>query len=334
MKAMLLPAPAPAEDDPLLLTELPSPEPGPGEVRLRVRACGVCRTDLHIAEGDLPLRKLPVVPGHEVVGVVDRLGAAVTRLHEGDRVGVPWLHSACGVCKFCQSGRENLCEGARFTGYDVDGGYAEQTVVPESFAYPLPEGFSDIAAAPLMCAGVIGLRALRLSGVQPGSRLGMYGFGASAHVTIQIACYEGVEVYVFSRGEEHRRLATDLGAVWVGQAQDNPPGRLDSTIIFAPAGWLVPEALRVLEKGGTLVLAGITMTPVPELGYDLLYGERVVRSVANSTRQDVEELLHLAAQIPVHTETQRFPLAEANRALQLLKQGRMQGAGVLAVNES
>ncbi|MCS7281857.1 MAG: zinc-dependent alcohol dehydrogenase family protein [Anaerolineae bacterium] len=332
MKAMVLFSPGPVEGEPLQEAELPLPTPGPREIRLRVRTCGICHTDLHTVEGDLPLPKLPVVPGHQVVGVVDAVGEEVTRFAPGQRVGVPWLYSACGVCEFCRSGRENLCRQARFTGLHVDGGYAEAMVVPEAFAYPLPEGLSDAEAAPLLCAGIIGYRALRLSEVRPGERLGMWGFGASAHLTLQVARHLGCEVFVFTRSEEHRHLARELGAVWAGTAQDDPPAPVHAGIIFAPAGWLVREALRVLERGGTLALAGVTMTPIPELDYDrYLYWERTVRSVANFTRQDAEEFLRLAAEIPVRPTVQTFPLDAANGALRALKEGKITGAGVLIV---
>ncbi|MGB9775957.1 MAG: zinc-dependent alcohol dehydrogenase family protein [Anaerolineae bacterium] len=332
MKAMVLHAPRPAEKAPLEVRDLPLPEPGAEEIRLRVRACGVCHTDLHTVEGDLPLPKLPVVPGHQVVGIVDAVGEGVQRFTIGQRVGVPWLYRTCGTCEFCRRGMENLCRQARFTGLHADGGYAEAMVVHQDFAYPIPETFSDESAAPLLCAGIIGYRALRLSGVRPGERLGMWGFGASAHITLQIARYWGCEVYVFTRGEKHRQLAKELGAAWVGSARDNPPGPVHGGIIFAPAGGLVPEALRVLERGGTLALAGVTMTPIPELDYDrLLYWERAVRSVANFTRQDAAEFLRLAAEVPVQTKVQTFPLEAANEALLALKEGRINGAGVLVL---
>lgn len=332
MRAMVLFSPGPVEGKPLREAELPLPVPGPGEIRLRIRACGICHTDLHTVEGDLALPKLPVVPGHQVVGVVDAVGEGVTRFAPGQRVGVPWLYSTCGVCEFCRSGRENLCRQARFTGLHADGGYAEAMVVPEAFAYPLPESLSDAEAAPLLCAGIIGYRALRLSEVKPRERLGMWGFGASAHLTLQVARYLGCEVFVFTRSEEHRRLARELGAAWAGTAQDDPPAPIHAGIIFAPAGWLVREALRVLERGGTLALAGVTMTPIPELDYDrFLYWERTVRSVANFTRQDAEEFLRLAAEVPVRPTVQAFPLEAANEALRALKEGRINGAGVLIV---
>jgi propanol-preferring alcohol dehydrogenase len=250
---------------------------------------------------------------------------------EGQRVGVPWLYRTCGECEFCERGLENLCEDAQFTGLHVDGGYAEAMVVPQDFAYPIPEDFSNVQAAPLLCAGIIGYRALRLSEVEPGQRLGLYGFGGSAHVTIQVANHWGCEVYVFTRSEGHRRLARKLGAVGVGGAEDDPPEKMHSSIIFAPAGWLVPEALRVLDRGGTLALAGVTMTPIPELNYDLLYWERTVRSVANFTRQDAEELLQVAAEIPIRSSVETFPMEEANEALLALKRSEIDGSGVLIV---
>lgn len=318
--------------NPLSLKDVPAPDPGPGLVRVQVRVCGVCRTDLHIVEGELPPAKHPIIPGHEVVGIVDRLGAGVPTLKEGDRVGVAWLQGTCGRCEFCVSGRENLCPRATFTGYHADGGYAEYLVVPAAFAYPIPTAFSDEEAAPLLCAGIIGYRALRLSGVKPGQRLGMYGFGASAHITIQVARHWGCPVYVCSLREEHRALARELGAVWVGGATDPPPDKLHGSIIFAPAGELVPPALRALEKGGTLALAGIHMSPIPMIDYDRdLFGERTIRSVTANTKQDGLDLLREAAAIPIRPHTQRFRLEEANRALQMLKAGTISGAGVLAV---
>ncbi len=335
MKAMLLRTPRPAEERPLELTEVPTPQPGAGEIRLSIRVCGVCHTDLHTVEGDLPLPKLPLIPGHQIVGIVEARGKGATRFAIGQRVGVPWLYSTCGKCEFCRRGLENLCREARFTGLHADGGYAEAMVVHQDFAYPMPEGFDDVQAAPLLCAGIIGYRALRLSEVQPGQRLGLYGFGGSAHVTIQVARHWGCEVYVFTRSESHRRLARELGAVWVGGAEDEPPAKMHGSIIFAPAGRLVPEALRVLERGGTLALAGVTMTPIPTLDYDrLLYWERTVRSVANFTRRDAEELLRLAATIPIHTTTQTFALDEANEALLALKHSEIDGTGVLIVSKA
>ncbi|MEJ2732335.1 MAG: zinc-dependent alcohol dehydrogenase family protein [Anaerolineae bacterium] len=331
MKAVVLREPKPVEDNPLEMADLPVPEPSPGQVRLRVGACGVCHTDLHLVEGEIATPKLPVVPGHQIVGRVDALGEGVTRFAVGDRAGVPWLYSTCGECGYCQRGLENLCDNARFTGQHADGGFAEYMVVPADFAYSIPIGFPDDQAAPLLCAGIIGYRSLRLSEIEPGERLGLYGFGASAHVTIQVARHWGCEVYVFTRSEEHQRHARALGAAWVGQAQDTPPAELDSAITFAPAGWLVPEALRVLRKGGTLAINAIHMSPIPELPYPLLYGERTVRSVANSTRRDAEELLLLAAEIPIQTEVELYPLDQANAVLQRLKRAEVQGAAVLQV---
>jgi propanol-preferring alcohol dehydrogenase len=292
----------------------------------------VCHTDLHLVQGEIALPRLPVVPGHQVIGRVDALGAGVTRFALGDRVGVPWLYSTCGQCDYCHRGLENLCDDALFTGQHADGGFGQYMVVPAHFAYSIPIGFPDDQAAPLLCAGIIGYRSLRLSEVQPGGRLGLYGFGASAHVTIQVAHYWGCEVYVFTRSEGHRQLARELGAIWVGGAEDTPSAKMHGSIIFAPAGGLVPEALRVLERGGTLSLAGVTMTPIPELNYDqLLYWERTVRSVANFTRQDAEELLQVAAEIPIHSTVQTFPLEAANEALLALKRSEIDGAGVLVV---
>ena len=329
MKAMILRGPKPAEQNPLLMTDLPLPEPDPGQVRLWVQACGVCHTDLHLVEGEIALPRLPIVPGHQIVGQVDAVGDGVARFAPGDRAGVPWLYWTCGQCDFCQRGLENLCDDACFTGQHADGGFAEYMTVPADFAYPIPAAVSDEQAAPLLCAGIIGYRSLRLSEIQPGARLGLYGFGASAHVTIQIARHWGCQVYVFTRSEEHQRHARALGAAWVGQAQDTPPVELDSAITFAPAGWLVPEAVRVLRKGGTLAINAIHMSPVPEMPYHLLYGERTVRSVANATRRDAEELLRLAAEIPIRTDVELYPLAEANAVLQRLKRREVQGAAVL-----
>jgi alcohol dehydrogenase, propanol-preferring len=331
MRAMLLENAAPVEENPLHASELPLPEPGPGEVRVQVRACGLCHTDLHTVEGDLPPRKRPVVPGHQIVAAIDALGPDVSNLKEGNRVGIPWLHSTDGVCEFCRHGLENLCPKARFTGYDVDGGYAEYALAPADFCYPIPQIFSDESAAPLLCAGIIGYRSYRLSGIRSGENLGLYGFGASAHLVVQLAGHRKIHTFVFTRNQSHRALARELGAVWTGGAEDTPPESLHAAIIFAPAGSLVPEALRVLRKGGTLALAGITMSQIPALDYSLLYDEKVVRSVANSTRQDAREFLNLAAEIPVKTEIQIFELADANRALQALKKSEIRGAGVLRV---
>ncbi len=329
MKAMVLPGPAPIEQSPLQLTELPQPQPGAGQIRIRVRVCGVCHTDLHTVEGELALPRLPLVPGHQIVGTVDVLGEGVTRFRIGDRVGVAWLHQSCGQCEYCRRGDENLCESGRFTGLDVDGGYAEYALASAAFAYPIPDMFTDEEASPLLCAGIIGYRALRLSEVQPGQRLGLYGFGASAHIAIQIARHWDCQVYVFTRSQSHRQLARALGAVWAGDARDDPGPRMHSSITFAPVGWIVPQALRVLDRGGTLAINAIHMSPIPEMPYQLIYHERTVRSVANSTRQDAEELLHIAAEIPIKTEVRTFPLEEANQALQALKASQIDGAAAL-----
>ena len=335
MKAMLLETPGPVDDGPLVLGEVAEPTPSPESILVRVSKCGVCRTDLHQVEGDLPMRRRPVIPGHQVVGTVAELGGSATRFKVGDRVGIAWLNETCGGCEFCTTARENLCDNARFTGWSVDGGYAELTAVPEKFAYALPEGFDDEQTAPLLCAGIIGCRALRLSGVRGGQRLGLYGFGGSAHVTIQVARHMGCEVYVFTRSQANRALARKLGAAWTGSADDQPPGKMHGSIIFAPAGPLVPAALSALEKGGTVALAGIHMSAIPEMDYAKhLYDERVVRSVANSTRRDGEELLDLAARIPIQTQTTSYPLERANQALQDLRHGRVNGAAVLAVSPS
>ena len=332
MRAMVMNRGGDVNRSPLELQELPLPEPGPGFVRVKVLVCGVCRTDLHVVEEELPPAKRPIVPGHEVVGIVDRVGSGVRAIREGDRVGIAWLQQTCGRCEFCASGRENLCLGARFTGYHEDGGYADYALVPEAFAYPIPALFTDEEAAPLLCAGIIGYRALRLSGVRPGQRLGLYGFGASAHLTIQVARQWGCAVYVCSLREAHRKLARDLGAVWVGGAAEAPPDKLHGAIIFAPAGELVPPALRALDRGGTLALAGIHMTSIPTIDYDReLFGERTIRSVTANTKQDGLDLLREAAAIPIRPHTQRFRLEEANQALQQLKAGTVQGAAVLTM---
>jgi propanol-preferring alcohol dehydrogenase len=334
MRALVLVAPAPIESAPLRSDSRPTPSPGPDEILVRVSACGVCRTDLHIVEGDLPLVRSPIVPGHQVVGRVETTGALARRFQPGDRVGIAWLRRTCGVCESCRRGRENLCESAEFTGYHADGGFADYAVAPEAFAYAIPPPFADAEAAPLLCAGIIGYRALKLSEVPPGGRLGIYGFGASAHVTLQVARARGCDVFVCTREPSHRELARRLGATWVGDIGDAMPAKADGTILFAPAGDLVPVALRNLGRGGTLALAGIYMTPVPSLDYerDLFY-ERTVRSVTANTRADGEELLAEAARIPIRPATTTFPLEDANRALALLKRGGFAGAGVLLTGE-
>jgi propanol-preferring alcohol dehydrogenase len=334
MRALVLSAPAPIETAPLGLDTRPTPAPGPGEILVRVSACGVCRTDLHIVEGELPPVRARVVPGHQIVGRIERAGSGARRFALGDRVGIAWLRGTCGACEACRGGRENLCERAVFTGYHADGGFADYAVVPEAFAYGIPAIFGDAEAAPLLCAGIIGYRALELSEVKPGGRLGLYGFGASAHVTLQVARARGCEVFVCTREESHRALARRLGATWVGGIRDVMPAKMHGTILFAPAGELVPVALENLGRGGTLALAGIYMTAVPPLEYerDLFY-ERTIRSVTANTRTDGEALLAEAARIPIRTAVTTFPLEEANGALALLKRGGFAGAGVLLTGE-
>ena len=329
MKACLLPSPAPVESAPLRFTDVPAPLPAANQVLVRVKVCGVCRTDLHVVEGELPPRKSPVIPGHQIVGTIEKCGARVTGFHEGDRVGVAWLQSTCGVCEFCASGKENLCESAGFTGYTADGGFAEFVAAPQQFLYLLPERFSDEQAAPLLCAGIIGFRCLRFAEVKRYQRIAFYGFGAAAHVAIQVARHWGAEVYACTREAKHQQLARELGAAWAGGATEQPPVPLDSAVIFAPAGELVPAALKALKKGGSLVLGGIHMSAIPPLDYNLLYHERVIRSVANNTREDGDLFLKVAAQIPIRTEVNLFPLAEANRALYALKHDGFRGAAVL-----
>ena len=333
MQACVLRAPAPIETNPLEIADLPKPVPTGRQVLIRVRACGVCRTDLHVIEGELAPRKSPITPGHQVVGVVEAAGDDA-KLHPiGTRVGIAWLHSTDGSCSYCKAGKENLCDQPSFTGYTVDGGYAQYALGDESFVYPIPEGFADLAAAPLLCAGIIGFRALRLSGIERGGRLGLYGFGAAAHVAIQVARYWGAEVYACTRDTRHQKLALELGAVWAGGTVAEPPQKLDSAIIFAPAGEIVPAALKALKKGGTLALGGIHMSAIPPLDYNLLYHERIVRSVANNTRQDGHDFLRVAAQIPIHTQIEVFPLQEVNRALNSLKNDAIRGAAVIQLRD-
>ena len=332
MRAWVVADPAPMREGPLHLVELPVPEPGPGEVLLRVLVCGVCRTDLHVGEGDLPQHRRPVVPGHEVVGEVAGLGEGASRFALGDRVGVAWLRGTCGACRWCRSGRENLCPRSTYTGWDADGGYAEYTVVPEAFAYLMPDSFTDEEAAPLLCAGIIGYRALRRAELPPGGRLGIYGFGASAHLTAQVAIAQGGEVHVITRGQAGRQLALELGAASAGGSTDAPPVPLDSAIIFAPAGELVPAALEALAPSGTLALAGIHMTDVPVLDYQRhLFREKTLRSVTSNTRRDGEELLLLADRLRLRVETTPVPFEEADRALADLSADRVRGAAVLVM---
>jgi len=332
MKAMVLARFGAPAERPLELREVPRPEVGPDDVLIRVKCCGVCHTDLHIVEHELAEARLPVIPGHEVVGVVDRVGERAKRFKTGQRVGAAWLRSTDGSCRFCVSGRENLCESARFNGYHADGGYAEYMTLPEKFAYAVSNVFGDDEAAPLMCAGIVGYRALVLSEARPGGVLGLYGFGGSAHIAIQIARHRGVRVFVFTRSAKHQQLARELGADWVGTAQEEPPARLTNAILFAPVGGLYLDALRVMDRGGTVVSAGIHMSPIPELDYDrYLYHERRMLSVANATRRDGEELLREAAEIPVKTSVRTYPLGAANEALDDLKAGRIDGAAVLRI---
>jgi propanol-preferring alcohol dehydrogenase len=329
---MVLDRPAPIETGPLAARDVPVPEPAPGEVLVRVSACAICRTDLHVVEGELPPVRGSVVPGHQVIGRVERAGPGARRFRVGDRVGIAWLRRTCGTCAFCRSGRENLCPRAEFTGYHADGGFAEFAVVPEAFAYAVPAVFDDVEAAPLLCAGIIGYRALRRSQVGPGQILGMYGFGSSAHVTLQVAVARGCTVFVCTREPAARALALRLGAAWAGEVGAAMPEPAAGIIVFAPAGELVPIALRNLAPGGTLALAGIYMTAIPALEYADLYRERSITSVTANTRTDGEELLAEAARIPIRPEVTRFPLREANRALQALERGAFTGSGVLVAD--
>ncbi len=333
MKAQVLKGISPIEERPLRLVDLPDPSPKPREILVKVSACGVCHTELDEIEGRLQ-SKLPIVLGHEIVGKVEGLGSGVTKFGIGERVGIAWIHAACGRCRFCKEGNENLCSEFEGTGCQTNGGYAEYTVVSEDFAYSIPGMFTDSQAAPLLCAGAIGFRDLRLSGIKPRQTLGLFGFGASAHIVIQIARYWGCEVYVFTRSKEHRNLARELGAAWTGRAEDDPPKRLNSAIDFTPVGETVPNALRVIEKGGRLVIAVIRKRNlVPPLDYgQLLWHEKEIKSVANITRKDAQDFLALAAEIPIIPEVQEFKLEEANEALVLLKQGKIRGAAVLRIN--
>ena len=327
MRAMVLERPR----SPLVERDLPLPEPQSGEVRVAVRACGVCRTDLHVVDGELPEPKLPLVPGHQIVGRVEARGEGVEDFAPGDRVGVPWLGWTCGACRYCRSGRENLCLRARFTGYQIDGGFAEAAVADARYCFPIPAGYPDLQAAPLLCAGLIGFRALRLAG--EAERLGLYGFGAAAHIVAQVARHQGRRVFAFTRAadREAQAFARELGAEWAGDALGPPPEELDAAILFAPVGEHVPAALRATARGGTVVCAGIHMSDIPSFPYSLLWGERVVRSVANLTRRDGDEFLRLAPEVPVRTEVEVFPLERANEALERLRGGSVRGAVVLEV---
>lgn len=325
MRAMILSEPR----QPLQLTELPTPKPGAGQVLVRVAACAVCRTDLHVVDGELPNPKLPLAPGHEIVGHVAEVGAGVERFQVGVRVGIPWLGWTCGECGYCRSQRENLCDSARFTGYTLEGGYAEYTLADARFCFPIPDAYSDVEAAPLLCAGLIGYRSLIKAGA--GQRLGIYGFGAAAHIVAQVARFQGRKVFAFTRAGDTaaQQFALSLGAAWAGDSNTPPPEPLDAAIIFAPVGELVPQALRAVSKGGAVVCGGIHMSDIPALPYQMLWGERMICSVANLTRRDGKEFLALAPRVPVRTQIERFPLAEANEALARLRAGRLQGAAVL-----
>ena len=334
MKAWSLRTPASIDERPLRLADVPVPDSREDELLVRVSACGICRTDLHVVEGELPVRLSPVIPGHQIVGRVAAVGTNVEEFAVDDRVGIAWLNRTCGKCKYCLAGRENLCEQASFTGWTVNGGYAQYTVAPAAFTYRIPDNFEDVQAAPLLCAGIIGYRSLRLTGLPErdwkGARLGIYGFGAAGHICIQLARSRGAEVYVCTRDRErHQALAHELGATWVGDAAEDPPVNLDAAIIFAPAGELVPSALKAIAKGGTLVLGGIHMSPIPSFDYSLIYGERIIRSVANNTRDDGREFLVEAARIPVRTHVQTFPFDQVNDALIALKHDAIRGAGVI-----
>ncbi len=328
MRAMLLEA----QRTPLRLRGIPRPEPGMGDILIRVAACAVCRTDLHVLDGDLPDPKLPLVPGHQVVGRVEALGPTARRFEVGQRVGVPWLGRACGTCRYCSTGRENLCDRAQYTGYNIDGGYADFCVADERFCFPLPDGFTDLQAAPLLCAGLIGYRALRMAG--DARTIGFYGFGSSAHILIQVARFQGRQVYAFTRPADVKAqtFARSLGASWAGGTDEHPPAPLEAAIIFAPAGELAPLALKSLAKGGSVICAGIHMSDIPSFPYADLWGERVIRSVANLTRRDGEEFLAIAPQVPVHTLVTPYPLERANDALTDLRSGKLTGAAVLVID--
>lgn len=330
MRAMILDAPG----QPLRLAELPIPSPRPEQVLIQVHTCGICRTDLHVVDGELTQLKLPLVPGHQIVGTVVETGDRVQQFHVGDRVGVPWLGQTCNHCRYCRTQRENLCDQAQFTGYQIDGGYAEYTVADERFCFPIPIGYPDLQAAPLLCAGLIGYRSLMMTG--DAERIGLYGFGAAAHLVIQAARYQGRQVFAFTRAGDQagQQFARELGAVWAGSSDQLPPEPIEAAIIFAPVGALVPTALKAVAKGGVVVCAGIHMSDIPSFPYELLWGERVLRSVANLTRRDGEEFLALAPQIPIHTQVQSFPLTAANQALATLRSGEIQGAAVLVVDET
>jgi propanol-preferring alcohol dehydrogenase len=335
MQAMLLHRAAPIETSPLKWSELPDPVPGPGEVRMAVRCCAVCRTDLHVCEGDIHPPNFPIVPGHQIVGLVDQLGENCRRLKIGQRIGVAWLRHTCGQCRFCKSNRENLCPYSKYTGFHANGGYAQFAIVPEDFAYELPEEFDDVTISPLLCAGIIGYRSFKRCNLRPGSKLGIFGFGSSAHIIIQIARHLGHEIYVVSRSENHQQLAKELGATWAGADSKDLPAPLDAVIVFAPSGKLVPPALAALDSGGVVALAGIHMSPIPELDYDrYLYRERDIHPVMSNTRADGRELLAESVAAHVHPHTKTYPLRDANRALQDLKSDKIDGSAVLIIDSS
>lgn len=332
MQAMRLHVQSQIEEKPLVLDKMDVPEPRNGQVRLRVLTCGVCHTDLHTVEGDITPPRLPIIPGHQIVGIVDDMGEEVTAsIDIGDRVGVPWLFAACGMCQYCKDGRENLCEEARFTGFHVNGGYSHYIVAEADYVLKIPDEVDDIKAAPLLCAGIIGYRSLRLADLHPGERIGLIGFGASAHLAIQIALHWNCEVYVFTRSIEHRQLARELGAAWVGGAEDNAPKLLDRAVLFAPAGYLVPIMLEKLKPAGTLAINAIHMSNIPEMPYRLIYGERTLRSVANATYQDGVDFMKLAIEIPITATTTSYDLQAANQALLDLKNSRINGEAVLVI---
>ena len=331
MKSQVLTVQKDISQAPLEMYASPRPEPGPGQVRLKVQYCGVCHTDLHTVEGDIHPPKMPIIPGHQVVGVIDQLGEGVAERQTGQRVGVPWLYAACGKCEYCRAGMENLCPEARFSGFHEHGGFAEYMVAEAAYTLPLPDVISDRDAAPLLCAGIIGYRSLRKADLVPGERLGLFGFGASAHLAIQVAHHWGCEVYVFTRSAEHRRHAEELGAAWVGGAEDTPPKLIDRAITFAPVGWLVPKALEKLRPAGTLAINAVYLSDLPQMPYDLIYGERTLRSVANATYQDGVEFLQLAAEIPIRPDTTVFELEQANQALLALKHSELNGEAVLRI---
>ena len=330
MRGMVVERTGPIETNSLIEADLPVPEPAPDEILVRVKVCGVCRTDLHVAEGDLPPKHSRIVPGHEIVGIVERVGASSTRFKVSDRVGIAWLRETCGTCPYCRRGAENLCFNARFTGWDHDGGYAQWALVREDFAYLLPSSLGDDETAPLLCAGIIGYRAIKRAGVRPGGTVGLYGFGGSAHIAIQVLKFWGCRVFVMSRGGKHQELAEELGADWTGEAAEKPPAPLDSAILFAPAGNLVLPAMEALDRGGILSIAGIYLTPIPTLDYERhLFNEKEIRSVTANTRADGGELLRLAAEIPIRTRTISMPLEDASKALRMLKHDELKGAAVL-----